>query len=94
MDGKAVKVRGMFLHPAQANRAVRSATDVSGFRMVIGRVEHRDSLRCEIVIEPSSQFQAVIADVTNRIRQKLRFSCEVEALPADSDTIVDERDSS
>ncbi|MBC7631311.1 hypothetical protein [Aeromicrobium sp.] len=93
--GQAVKVRGMFLHPAQANRAVHSAPGVSGFRMVIGRVEHRDSLRCEIVIEPSSQSQAVVADVTSRIRQELRFSCEVEAveaLPAGSDTIVDERD--
>jgi len=93
--GQAVKVRGMFLHPAQAVRAVGAAAGVAAFRLVVDRVEHRDSLRCEIVIEPSSQSLAVVDDVTSRIRQELRFACEVvavDALPAGSDTIVDERD--
>ena len=93
--GQAVKVRGMFLHPAQAVRAVGAAAGVAAFRLVVDRVEHRDSLRCEIVIEPSNQSLAVVADVTSRIRQELRFACEVvavDALPAGSDTIVDERD--
>ena len=94
--GQAVKVRGMFLHPTQANRTIGAAPGVNGFRLIVERSDHRDSLRCEIVVDDNlNDVEQVVADVRERIRQGLRFNCEVQtvqALPEGSDVILDERD--
>lgn len=93
--GQAVKVRGMFLHPAQATRTIGMATGVSQFRIVVDRAEHRDSLRCEVVVGDEHAVDQVVADVRDRIRQGLRFTCDVQAvdaLPQGADVIVDNRD--
>ncbi|MDQ3156365.1 MAG: phenylacetate--CoA ligase family protein [Actinomycetota bacterium] len=93
--GQAVKVRGMFLHPAQATRTVGATPGVGGFRLVVDRAEHRDSLRCEVVVEPGHPAEPVVAEVRERIRQGLRFTCDVipvDVLPEGTDVIVDNRD--
>lgn len=93
--GKAVKVRGMFLHPTQATRTVGALPGVAGFRLVVERSDHRDSLRCEVVVGAGSSAQSVVAEVRERIREGLRFACDVtqvETLPMGSDVIVDNRD--
>jgi phenylacetate-CoA ligase len=93
--GQAIKVRGMFLHPAQATRTIGAVTGVSQFRIVVDRTEHRDSLRCEVVIGDNHVVDQVVADVRDRIRQGLRFACEVHAvdlLPQSAGVIVDNRD--
>lgn len=92
--GKAVKVRGMFLHPTQAARTVGDVPGVSAFRLIVERSEHRDSLRCEVVVEAGSSAPPVVAEVRDRIRQGLRFACDVsqvDALPPGTDVIVDNR---
>ena len=93
--GQAVKVRGMFLHPTQASRSVGSVAGVSAFRLVVDRAEHRDSLRCDVVVESGHPADAVLGEVRERIRQGLRFNSEVvqvDALPSGADVIVDNRD--
>lgn len=92
--GQAVKVRGMFLHPTQATRSIGSTPGVSAFRLVVDRTDHRDSLRCEVVVDRGHTAQTVVADVRQRIRQGLRFGCdvlEVDALPPGTDVIIDNR---
>ena len=93
--GAAVKVRGMFLHPRQAAAVLAGVADVQQWRFVIDRVDHRDELGCEVVVRPGVDASAVVADVTERVRSGLRFSCAVsavESLPDDAAPITDRRD--
>jgi len=88
-------VRGMFLHPRQAAAVLDGVADVDRWRFVVDRVDHRDELGCEIVIRPGADPGAVVADVTERVRSGLRFTCAVSAvdgLPADAAPITDRRD--
>jgi phenylacetate-CoA ligase len=90
--GDAVKVRGMFLHPQQVDQAMTGLAGVAAYRVVVDRVEHRDELRCEVVVDGDAD--AVAARVAQRFREGLRFKAEVgvvEALPADAPRFVDER---
>lgn len=94
-SGAAVKVRGMFLHPRQAAAVLAGVSDVQQWRFVIDRVDHRDELGCEVVVRPGVDASAVVADVTERVRSGLRFSCAVsavESLPDDAAPITDRRD--
>lgn len=94
-SGAAVKVRGMFLHPRQAAAVLAGVADVQQWRFVIDRVDHRDELGCEVVVRPGVDAAAVVADVTERVRSGLRFSCAVsavESLPDDGAPITDRRD--
>lgn len=94
-SGAAVKVRGMFLHPRQAAAVLAGVADVQQWRFVIDRVDHRDELGCEVVVRPGVDAAAVVADVTDRVRSGLRFSCAVsavESLPDDAAPITDRRD--
>ncbi len=43
--GEAVKVRGLFLHPRQAAAALEHLPGLAGYRFVVGRVSHQDTLR-------------------------------------------------
>ncbi|NOY57068.1 MAG: phenylacetate--CoA ligase [Actinobacteria bacterium] len=90
--GDAVKVRGMFLHPAQAERALAETPGLDSFRFVIDRVEHRDELRCEIVAEEGIDESALSEAVEQKIRSALRFRVDVQVvgdLPGDG--IIDDR---
>lgn len=94
-SGAAVKVRGMFLHPRQAAAVLSGVADVERWRFVIDRVDHRDELGCELVVRAGADSAAVVADVTERVRSGLRFSCAVtavSALPEDAAPITDRRD--
>ena len=45
--GQAVKVRGMFLHPRQAQAAIAGIDGVAAWRLVVDRFDHLDRLRCD-----------------------------------------------
>jgi phenylacetate-CoA ligase len=93
--GAAVKVRGMFLHPRQAEAVLAGVPGVEKWRFVIDRVEHRDELGCEIVVRDGADPADVVAAVADRVRSGLRFACAVsavESLPPDAAPITDRRD--
>jgi phenylacetate-CoA ligase len=92
--GDAVKVRGLFLHPRQAAAALAGVKGLVGYRFVVGRVEHQDTLRCEIVAAPGVDGAALVAEVHDWIRASLRLGAEVIAVPAlpEGPVMVDERD--
>ena len=92
--GEAVKVRGMFLHPRQAKTALAGLPGVERFRLVVDRVEHRDTLRCEIVPAAGADADDLATAVKERIRSGLRLNADVVVVPelvADEPTIVDLR---
>ncbi|MHB1475904.1 MAG: phenylacetate--CoA ligase family protein [Dermatophilaceae bacterium] len=93
--GQAVKVRGMFLHPRQAQAAMAGVEGVTAWQLVVDRRDHLDQLRCEVVLADGGGGDAVLEVVRGRIRAGLRFASEVvavTALPADASVISDLRD--
>ncbi|MHB8274829.1 MAG: phenylacetate--CoA ligase family protein [Dermatophilaceae bacterium] len=93
--GQAVKVRGMFLHPRQAQAAMAGVEGVTAWHLVVDRRDHLDQLRCEVVLADGGGGDAVLEVVRGRIRAGLRFASEVVAvteLPADASVISDLRD--
>lgn len=94
-SGAAIKVRGMFLHPRQAAVVLDGIPGVARWRFVVDRVDHRDELACEVVVREGASAEAVVAEVTDRVRAGLRFACTVSAvaaLPDDAGPIADRRD--
>ncbi len=94
-SGAAVKVRGMFLHPRQAAAVLGGIGDVTAWRFVVDRIDHKDELSCEIVVGDGADAATVVAEVTDKVRAGLRFSCGVSAvaaLPVDAQPITDRRD--
>jgi phenylacetate-CoA ligase len=92
--GEAVKVRGMFLHPRQAQAAIGGVPGIARFRLVIDRVDERDALGCEVVATPDADHELLAAAVRERIRSGLRFNAEVavvEAIDDNESVIVDQR---
>ena len=97
--GQAVKVRGMFLHPRQAQAAMAGVEGVTAWQLVVDRRDHLDQLRCDVVLAEdvlsSDDGDRVLEVVRDRIRAGLRFSSEVvavPALPAEAPVISDIRD--
>ncbi|MBE3074413.1 MAG: phenylacetate--CoA ligase family protein [Actinobacteria bacterium] len=96
--GQAVKVRGMFLHPRQAQAAMAGVEGVEAWQLVVDRHDHLDQLRCEVVLADGADGDdgdAVLEVIRGRIRSGLRFASDVvavKALPADASVIADVRD--
>lgn len=92
--GEAVKVRGLFLHPRQAAAALQGMPGLVGYRFVVGRVSHQDSLRCEVVASTGADPEELASAVRDRIRAALRFGADVVCVPAlpEGPMLVDERD--
>ncbi|MCK0114176.1 AMP-binding protein [Ornithinimicrobium sp. F0845] len=93
--GAAVKVKGMFLHPAQIAPVMAGVPGVADYRFVVGRVDHVDTLRCEVVPAPGVDAAELVASLGPRVREGLRFRAEVVAVeqlsPGDG-PILDTRD--
>lgn len=93
--GAAVKVRGMFLHPTQVASVMKDAPGVVEYRFVVGRQDHKDTLRCEVVAEVGTARDELVAELASRVREGLRFNAEVvavEALTEGDGPILDQRD--
>lgn len=99
--GDAVKVKGMFLHPAQVGAVMGGLDDVASYRVVVDRLDHRDVLRCEVVPtaprSPASDASGAV-DLAERVRgamrEGLRFNVDVaivDALPDDAPAFEDVR---
>lgn len=93
--GAAVKVKGMFLHPAQVATVMKDVPGVADYRFVIDRADHKDILRCEVVALDGADADGLVSEVGSRVRDGLRFNAEVvlvEALSEGEGPILDTRD--
>ncbi|MDV3221614.1 phenylacetate--CoA ligase family protein [Intrasporangium sp.] len=94
--GEAVKVKGMFLHPRQAATVMNGLRGVAAWRFVIDRVNHKDELACEVVLDASAgDRDGVVEQVRSAVRSGLRFAAVVRAVDAvpeaESGRIIDAR---
>lgn len=91
--GSAVKVRGLFLHPAQVASVLGAVDGVGDYRFVVTRTGHRDDLRCEVV--PDGDPSGLADRVADAVREGLRFRAAVALVEGlqdgQSGAVVDER---
>ncbi|MGQ0571831.1 MAG: phenylacetate--CoA ligase family protein [Armatimonadota bacterium] len=95
--GDAVKVRGMFVHPAEVDRVMAHHPEVARYQVVVTRAGNLDEML--VRIEPRSHMVAA-ADLRERVRQSLmeglRLRGEIEiigpgTLAADARKVIDRR---
>jgi len=78
--GEAVKVRGLFLHPHDLERALARHPEIKQYRAVVTRTDHHDQLTVQV--EAASADVKVLGDaVEESLREVLRLRASVEVLP-------------
>jgi phenylacetate-CoA ligase len=93
---EVTKVRGMFIHPHQADEVAARAAGVTRFQVVVGRDGHNDSLTFRVELAPGADAGGVSQILETGIRDvmKLRGGVEVVAAGTIADNakkILDER---
>jgi phenylacetate-CoA ligase len=78
---EVTKVRGMFIHPRQADEVVARAKAVERFQVVVGREGHNDTLTLRVQLGGGADAAGVTRTLEAAIRDvmKLRGSVEVVA---------------
>jgi phenylacetate-CoA ligase len=93
---EVTKVRGMFIHPRQADEVVARVAGVERYQVVVGREGHQDTLTLRVQLAPGVAGAAVQAPLEAAIRDvmKLRGAVAVVApgtIPDGAKKIADER---
>lgn len=92
---QVIKVRGLFVHPAQLAEAMSGFDEVEKFRAVITRERAMDDITIEV--QGKMQLPAhTLKDISNRIKQTLKLTAMVAqvepgTIPEDADAIDDRR---
>jgi len=95
--GDAVKVRGMFVHPAEVDRVMAHHPEVVRYQVVITRTGHTDEMRVRLEPKPDVAASSELRDrIGQSLAEGLRLRGHIEiiqpgSLAADSKKIVDER---
>jgi len=89
------KVRGMFVHPSEVDKALARFPEIKGWQMVVTRERHQDQLTCTVEIEgeASEGFADLLVEaLRNRIkvRTDIRFA-PPGTIPRGAKKIEDQR---
>jgi phenylacetate-CoA ligase len=93
---EVTKVRGMFIHPRQADEIVARVGGVSRFQVVVGREGHQDTLTFRVELSGGADATALTSAMEAAIREvvKLRGGVDIVAagtIPEGAKKISDER---
>ena len=93
---EVTKVRGMFIHPAQAGEVAAKIPGVSRYQVIVSRRDHQDTLTFRMELAEGADASGVSPRVESAIREvlKLRGRAEVVpqgTIPESAKKIVDER---
>ena len=93
---EVTKVRGMFIHPRQADEVAARAQGVQRFQVVVGRQGHEDTLTLRVELAPGTDPATISKTLEGAIRDvmKLRGSVDVVAggtITEGAKKIADER---
>lgn len=93
--GDAVKVRGIFLHPSDLDRAMSRHPEIAAYQAVVTRAGHQDEVTVRAA--PAGESAPISPDaVAQSVREHTRLRAAVEIVPAgtlsgDDKRIVDRR---
>lgn len=91
--GDAIKVKGMFLHPAQIAAVMDRLPGAAAYRVVVDREDHLDVVRCDVV-PAEADIPDLPTAVAQALRDGLRFQMQVtvvDSLPEDAPILEDLR---
>jgi phenylacetate-CoA ligase len=80
--GEAVKIRGLFVHPAEADRVILGFPEVARYQIVVARPGGHDEARLLLDLRPGADAAAVSAAVALAVQERLRVRMVVAAAPA------------
>lgn len=79
--GDAVKIRGLFVHPSEADRVMRGIPEVARYQIVVQRPGTRDEGTARIEVRPGADPRDVAARVADALQEGLRVRVQVEPVP-------------
>ncbi len=79
---EVTKVRGMFVHPRQADEVVGRVPGVARYQVVVTRQEHQDVLTFDVEPAPDADRAAIEAGLPAAIRDVMKLRGEVRIVPA------------
>lgn len=93
---EVTKVRGMFIHPRQADEVVARAKGVERFQVVVGREGHQDTLTFRVQLAAGADAAGVAQTLEAAIRDVMKLRGGVDVVPAgaipdNAKKIADER---
>jgi len=93
---EVTKVRGMFIHPRQADEVAARVPGVARFQVVVGREGHQDTLTFRVELAEGTDAMRARSALEAAVRDVMQLRGDVEVvpagtLPADGKKIVDRR---
>jgi phenylacetate-CoA ligase len=82
--GDAVKIRGLFVHPAEADGVILAFPEVARYQIAVARPGRHDEARLLLVLRPGADAAPVCAAVGAAVHERLRLRMEVTVAPADA----------
>ena len=79
---EVTKVRGMFIHPRQADEVAARVTGVARYPVVVGREGHNDVLTLRVELQPAAAAAAATAALEAGIRDVMKLRGSVSVVPA------------
>lgn len=79
--GEAVKIRGLFVHPAEADRVTLGFPEVARYQIVVTRPSHHDEATVRLELRPGVDPADVTPKVGGALAEKLRVHLAVEVVP-------------
>ncbi len=85
--GEAVKIRGMFVHPSEADQVVLGVSEVARYQIVVTRPGDHDEATIRLELHPGADPTGVASRVAGAAQERLRVRLAVEVVPPG--TIID-----
>ncbi len=79
--GEAVKIRGLFVHPAEADQVALGFPEVARYQIVVTRPSHHDEATVRLELRPGANPADVTPKVGGALQEKLRLRLAVEVVP-------------
>jgi phenylacetate-CoA ligase len=78
---EVTKVRGMFIHPRQADEVVARAAAVARHQVIVGREGHQDTLTLRVELGEGAEPESVRVALEGAIRDVMKLRGGVEVVP-------------
>lgn len=78
---EVTKVRGMFIHPRQADEVAARVAGVSRYQVVVSRQDHQDILTFRVELAEGSDARAATAQIEGAVREIMKLRGQVEVVP-------------